>query len=142
MVETVTSVGSPMDVMLLIHKALRADGVRAEKLVKELEAGASLQPFKLAFNSWAAALVYHAAAEMGIDMNSAYGHENGRVPSSRLERLTAALVAQEDQEHMELIEHLQNVLSILDEDIGTTGERKRRPELVLSPPAIRASTRG
>ena len=120
MAATITSLESPVDVMLLIHKALRAEGARAEKLVQDLEAGSSLQPFKLAFNSWAAALVYHAEAELGIDITAVYGQQNGRAPSSYLQPLISALVAQEDQEHLELIEGLQNVLTILDEDIGKT----------------------
>lgn len=108
----------PIDVMLLIHKALRGQAARAEKLAKELKEGVSLQPFKLAFNSWATALVYHAEAEVGIDLAGVDGSLSGDRESDPMQRLTSAILAQEDQEHRELVRRLQDVLTVLDEDIG------------------------
>jgi hypothetical protein len=108
----------PIDVMFLIHKALRAEAARAEKLAEDLGEGASLQPFKLAFNAWATALVYHAEAEVGIDMageGTSRRQDSNPVPEWRL---ISAVIAQEDEEHRDLIKKLQGVLTVLDEDIG------------------------
>ena len=108
----------PIDAMFLIHKALRAEAARAEKLVEDLGEGASLQPFKLAFNAWATALVYHAEAEVGIDLA---GEETSRRQGSSPGpgwRLISAVIAQEDEEHRDLVKKLQDVLTVLDEDIG------------------------
>ena len=63
MADEITSLDSPIDVMYLIHKALRAQGIRTENEVDNLDDGSSLQAFRLAFNSWATALVSHAELE-------------------------------------------------------------------------------
>jgi hypothetical protein len=44
----------PIDVMYVIHHALRAEAARVETLVGQLEEGGSLQPFRQAFSggSW------------------------------------------------------------------------------------------
>ncbi|MDP6226747.1 MAG: hypothetical protein QF714_03455 [Dehalococcoidia bacterium] len=114
----ITSLEQPLDVMFLIHKALRAEAVRTEKAVVDLEDGSSLQTFKLAFNSWATALLYHAEAEMGADMGKREESEDGEAELSV--RVKMALLAQEDAEHEELVEQVQEVLTVLDEDIGAT----------------------
>lgn len=108
----------PIDVMFFIHKALRAEAARAEKLVEDLGVGASLQPFKLAFNAWATALVYHAEAEVGIDLaDGGPPQRQGGSPGPGW-RLISAIIAQEDAEHRDLVKKLQAVLTVLDEDIG------------------------
>ncbi|MDP6526193.1 MAG: hypothetical protein QGH15_18430 [Kiritimatiellia bacterium] len=114
----ITSLDQPLDVMFLIHKALRAEAVRTEKAVSDLEDGSSLQPFKLAFNSWATALLYHAEAEMGTDMAGPEVPADGE--SNLAARVKSALLAQEEAEHLELVEKVQEVLTVLDEDIGAT----------------------
>lgn len=63
MVEEITKLESPIDVMMLIHKALRAHSTRAETLAAQLEEGGDLQAFKEAFEFWGKALLYHATAE-------------------------------------------------------------------------------
>ncbi|MAF40113.1 MAG: hypothetical protein CL696_14750 [Chloroflexi bacterium] len=114
----ITRLEQPLDVMFLIHKALRAEAVRTEKLSAELEDGSSLQPFKLAFNSWATALLYHAEAEMGTDMAHPETSADGEADLAA--RVKSAILAQEDAEHQELVEKVQDVLTVLDEDIGAT----------------------
>ncbi|MDH3602945.1 MAG: hypothetical protein OEU26_25315 [Candidatus Tectomicrobia bacterium] len=56
----------PIDVMVLLHKALSVDAWRAETIAERLEVGEDLQPFLHAFNSWIKALSFHA------DMEDAY----------------------------------------------------------------------
>jgi hypothetical protein len=114
----ITSLEQPLDVMFLIHKALRAEAIRTEKAVTDLEDGSSLQSFKLAFNSWATALLFHAEAEMGTDM--ARPEASGDREADLSARVKTALLAQEDAEHEELVEQVQEVLTVLDEDIGAT----------------------
>lgn len=63
MTTQITKLESPIDAMYLIHKALRAEAARIEKLVGQLEIGGSLQPFEAAFSHWGKALGYHAEAE-------------------------------------------------------------------------------
>jgi hypothetical protein len=104
--------------MFLIHKALRAEAIRTEKAVVDLEDGSSLQSFKLAFNSWATALLYHAEAEVGADMAPPGPPADPDADLSA--RVRTALLAQEDAEHKELVEQVQEVLTVLDEDIGAT----------------------
>jgi hypothetical protein len=53
----------PIDVMYVIHHALRAEAARVETLVGQLEEGGSLQPFRQAFYRWVMALAYHADTE-------------------------------------------------------------------------------
>jgi hemerythrin-like domain-containing protein len=54
---------SPIDVMYLIHRALRAEAVRLEHMVEQLKPEEPLQLVREAFQRWARALGYHAEAE-------------------------------------------------------------------------------
>lgn len=63
MTAELTPLESPIDVMHLIHKALRAEAVRVEKVIDQLEEGGTLQPFKRAFYRWVIALGHHAEVE-------------------------------------------------------------------------------
>ena len=46
MVNEITEIGSPIEVMYLVHKALRAEAERAEEMAGRLVGGGSLRPFK------------------------------------------------------------------------------------------------
>jgi hypothetical protein len=61
--EEMTRLDSPIDVMYLLHKALRAEAVRVQEIASALTVGGSLEPLTQAFNRWYAALAYHAHAE-------------------------------------------------------------------------------
>jgi hypothetical protein len=61
--KAITTLDSPIDVMYLLHKALRAEAAHAEGVVRALESGASFQPFARVFQRWGAALEYHAVME-------------------------------------------------------------------------------
>ena len=161
MAEEITNLESPIDAIHLIHKALRAEAATVEKMVNEIEVGGALQPFKLAFNSWATALVYHAEQEdrflthslkhyhrpsrNGVAPRKGPGQPSGPVESpdsdgSRelLAKVRHAMVAQEDELHKELVEKVQDVLSVLQEDIGTTSViRRTRQHLYRQVVALR-----
>ena len=126
--------------VLLTHKALRSEAVRIEKIVQEMEEGGSLQPFKLAFNAWATALVFHAEQEDRylIDQlnhcgEPVVGDSGGfplRPPStngshSLLVEVRAAMVAQEEELHQKMVEKVEEVLSVLHDDIGKTSVIRR-----------------
>ena len=58
-----TTLEAPIDVMYLIHKALRAEAARVGEIVAQLEEGATLQPFRRTFYQWVMALEYHSLME-------------------------------------------------------------------------------
>jgi hypothetical protein len=123
MQEQHTKLDSPIDSMYLIHKALRTEAVRAERLADEVEIGGSLQSFKLTFNSWATALVFHAEQEDTHIISSLSNHEgpphyNPLTSSSG--DLKLAIAAQGEELHRELIIAVQDVLDVLDHEIGKT----------------------
>jgi hypothetical protein len=53
----------PIDAMHLIHKALRAEAIRAEEAVDALQMGGSFKPFQRVLYRWAMALGYHVEVE-------------------------------------------------------------------------------
>ncbi len=53
----------PIDVMHLMHKALRIEAAHVEEAVNALEMGGSFKPFQRAFYRWAMALCYHVEVE-------------------------------------------------------------------------------
>lgn len=126
----ITRLENPIDVVFLIHQALRTEAVKLEDIVKNLEIGGSLQTFILAFNTFAAVLVYHADQEdnyisaplsnfhpSGIGDSGPPGKFRG---TSSADQVLKVLIAQEDELHQELIRKIQDVLTLLEEDIGTT----------------------
>jgi hypothetical protein len=121
--------------MYLIHKALRAEAANVERVAEGLEDGGTLQNFKLAFNRWATALVFHSeqedlfisapvnasAADVGSNGRTEHSHSSLVDSSSALaDRVKAAMVEHEDQTHMELLEAIEDVLEILNSEIGRT----------------------
>jgi hypothetical protein len=68
----------PIDVMVLIHKALSVDAWRTETITERLEIGETFDPFLEAFSSWMRALSFHA------DMEDA--HMTPLLPDSPLAR--------------------------------------------------------
>lgn len=134
MADEITSLDSPIDVMYLIHKALRAQGHRAEKEVDKLDDGSSLQGFKLAFNLWATALISHAELEDQY-MNGHFVSSGGSGEASdddsanvelsqtggpTVDKLIRMLVAYEDEIVREFLKSVVAVMSVLNDEIGTT----------------------
>jgi hypothetical protein len=139
----ITDLGSPIGAIYLIHKALRAEAAHAERLAFDLNPGDSLQRFRLAFNSWATALVSHAELEdkylatplAGLTTPTRFGYGHG-VEGNNSPATTASppvadapelpksvfttMMAMEDEAHNELVEAAQAVLTVLDQEIGKT----------------------
>lgn len=143
MTTEITKLKHPIDVMYLIHKALRAEATRVEELVRQFEIGNSLQAVRCAFNVWASALAFHAQQEdkyMTSPLtNSQPARDNeaehvalggmlGNLAecldkdhtSSLAERVSEAMVALNKQQHAELVEKLEDVMAVLNDEIGTT----------------------
>jgi hypothetical protein len=134
--EEIAKLESPIDAIGLIHKALLAEAARVEQAAVELDTGGTLQGFKLAFNSWAAALIHISEQEDRYVMSPLTGHlsvrqAKNKAPGSRTsspepnrapptDTVTVALVALEEELHRELLESVQEVLSVLNEEIGKT----------------------
>ena len=125
MAEETSIVGSPVDAMYLIHKALRADAAQVEALARDLDAGESLQRFKLAFNSWATALVYHADQEDRymtgpLTKSLASLDQEEAADSALTDEMKGTIVAQEEELHMELVRAIEDILMVLNDEIGKT----------------------
>jgi hemerythrin-like domain-containing protein len=125
-----TSLEQPIDVMSLIHKALRVEATKLEDIVKNLEIGGSLQTFNLGFSAFATALIYHADQEDHYFSDPLTDcHPTGCAASlssdksqvtGLADRVREVLIAQEEELHEELIQNVQDVLTLLEEDIGAT----------------------
>lgn|GEM_PF-1656206 len=98
-----TSLKSPIDVMYLVHKALRAHGARAEDMVRNLDANESLHGFRSHFNEWASALAYHAIME-------------DEFMTSVMPKLPQ--VNENEESHRKLEQRLEAVVKCLDSEIG------------------------
>jgi len=96
---------SPIDAMLLIHQALRAEAARVEQVVATLQEGGTLQPFRHAFYRWTMALAYHA------DTEDTY--MTARLPDSPAAREC-------ELAHQRLADRLEDVQRCLTEEIGRT----------------------
>lgn len=139
----ITKLDSPIDAMYLIHKALRAEAARMEKMAAELEVGGSLQPFRLAFNFWATALGYHAEAEdkyMTAPLTNCPPARDNEAEHAELgqrlqdmtecmdpddtrelaQRVREAMASLNEEQHKELTQKLEDVMAVLNEEIGKT----------------------
>lgn len=118
----ITQFNSPIDVMYLIHKALRHEANRAIKLVDNMDNGGTLQAFKLAFNEWATNLMYHAEQEdKYITVPLIQCTPSAGDPTLGLaDKVKGAILAHEDDMHEELLGGLEEVFAVLNDDIGHT----------------------
>jgi hemerythrin superfamily protein len=141
MLENITRLESPIDVMYLMHKAFEAASERTEALAAEAQSGGSLDEFTEAFTFWVTQLLYHAEAEddhmTGPLEDSQPARDNetehdelraaggeiiefmGKGDSAGLEdNVKGAMLALEEEQHQELIEAAQEVESVLKQAIG------------------------
>ena len=118
----VTQLESPIDVMYLIHKALRNEADRAIKLIDDMENGGPLQAFKLAFNEWATCLMFHAEQEdKYITVPLIQCTPSADDPSLGLaDKVKSTMINQEEETQEELFSGLEDVFAVLNEDIGST----------------------
>jgi hypothetical protein len=143
MIEDITGLENPTEVMYLIHKALQVEAAGVEDMVRQYEIGDSLQPIRAAFNLWATALIFHADQEDRYmtapltDFQPARDNENEHATlgsllgdlNTFLDRddtrglahcVQEAMVALHEEQHMELLERLEDVMAVLCEEIGKT----------------------
>ena len=101
----VTRLENPIDVMYLLHTALRNEAAEFEESIRRFEIGDSLQHIRQDFIKWAAALMFHAEQE-----------------DQYMTRLLADCIPARDgeREHAELNEKLEDVVEVLNEEIGKT----------------------
>ena len=141
MAEEHANIDQPIDVMYLIHKALSAEAERVQELIEGYKIGDSLQPFRAAFDFWATTLIYHADMEDRYmtapltdfqparvnetehadikDLLSDLGAYADRGDRTDLEgRVKAAIVALHEEQHTELMDRLEDVLAVLNQEIG------------------------
>lgn len=116
----ITTLEQPIDAMYLIHKALRGEADRTVELARCLEDGCSLQPFKLAFTAWATAIMYHAEKEVGTEMSKFVNESRRAAVHDPVERVKWALLEREDAEYARLLDYVQDVMTVLEDDIGST----------------------
>ena len=116
----ITTLEQPIDAMYLIHKALRAEADRTVEEAKCLEDGCSLQSFKLAFTAWATAIMYHAEKEVGTGMSKSVDESRRTAAHDPIERVKWALLEKEDAEYSRLLDGAQDVMTVLEDDIGAT----------------------
>ena len=116
----ITTLEQPIDAMYLIHKALRGEADRTVEQARCLEEGCSLQAFKLAFTAWATAIMYHAEKEVGTAMSKSVNESRRNACHDPVERTKWALLEKEDEEYSGLLEHVMDVMTVPEDDIGTT----------------------
>jgi hypothetical protein len=139
--DIISQIEHPIDVMLLIHKAFSADAANVEKYIGNFTEEHTLQSFTLSFNQWAVAMMYHADMEdahMTVDMEIEYARDNETEhqniheglqgveelinvnDNKELEfRVRTAILSLSDALHVEVINKLQDVMDVLDEEIGS-----------------------
>ncbi len=143
MTTEITRIEHPIDVMYLIHKALRAQAARVEETVRRFEIGCSLQPIRAGFNIWASALAFHAQQEDKymtaplVDSKPARDNEAEHAALGEMlgelsalvdqddtrglsDRVKEAMVALNERQHAELVEKLEDVMEVLNDEIGKT----------------------
>ena len=141
MLEDVTRLDHPIDVMVLIHKAFHALSLHVEELAAESQEGGDLKEFESAFGFWVKQLLFHAETEDRFmtgpleDSQPARDNESehdelrekgtelvefiGRGDTAGLEEhVRAAMLALEDQEHQQLLEKAKDVEDILKKEMG------------------------
>ncbi len=139
--DIISQIEHPIDVMLLIHKAFSTDAANVEKYIGNFTEEHTLQSFTLSFNQWAVAMMYHADMEdahMTVDMEIEYARDNETEhkniheglrgveelinvnDNKELEsRVRTAILSLSDALHVEVINKLQDVMDVLDEEIGS-----------------------
>jgi hypothetical protein len=127
---------APIDAMLLVHTAMAGSAERVEQEADRLQEGSSLQPFRAAFDEWATAFMYLAEREDELFSDHAGNHQaHAATPEDGMQ--TAMLAANKD-DHREMDERFQDVMDVLNVEIGRTSAiRRTRQHLFGSVLALR-----
>ena len=141
MIEQITRIDSPIDVMSLMHVAFRAASDRTEKLAADAQDGGDLKKFNESFDFWIKQLLYHATTEdeymTGPLTDSQPARDNeaehaelvehgggiieflGKGDAAGLaENVKAAMLAMEGEQHREILEKVAEVEEVLKREIG------------------------
>ena len=141
MTEDITRLDSPIDVMYLMHKAMRADTAKAEAKLAEAVEGADMQPFIDAFGFWAKELLYHATAEdkyMTTPLTNSQPARDNEAEHAELaqkagaavelaekgdvggfeQTVKDAMLSVSEKQHEELSERMDDVMGVLQREIG------------------------
>ena len=141
MMEDITRLDSPIDVMVLMHKAFHALSLRVEGLAAASEKGGDLTEFQKGFEFWVKQLVYHATTEddymTGPLKNSQPARDNetehvelvkhatgiveflGKGDTAGLEaNVKAAMITMDEQQHEELVDSAKEIQEILTREMG------------------------
>ena len=122
MADEIARLKTPLDAAQLIHQSLRNAAGQVKEISAQLETGNSLQGFKLAFDSWATALVFHLTQEE-IYVESSLADVlmpsdgDGNHPNKKMTKMLLTLGKVGRNEQMEMI---NDVFNVLYSEIGNT----------------------
>ena len=122
MTDEIARLKIPLDAAQLIHEALRKAAGQVKEIAGQLETGNSLQGFKLAFDSWATALVFHLnQEEIYVEPSLTNALSSGGGESNHARRgITRVLLAFGRVGRSEQMEMIEDVFSVLYGEIGNT----------------------
>ena len=110
----------PIEVCKLINKALNAHAANAEGLVNDMEAGGTIQAFKLAFNNWASVLMFYLDQQENLLLPSLMHKSSQNEQKGTLLSLRDVILSNETHWHLNLMNMIEEVFVVLNEDIGST----------------------
>ena len=110
----------PIEVCKLINKALNAHAANAEGLVNDMEAGGTIQAFKLAFNNWASVLMFYLDQQENLLLPSLMHMSSQNEQKGTPLSLRDVILSNETHWHLNLMNMIEEVFVVLNEDIGST----------------------
>ena len=110
----------PIEVCKLINKALDAHAANAEGLVNDMEAGGTIQAFKLAFNNWASVLMFYLDQQENLLLPSLMHMSSQNEQKGTPLSLRDVILSNETHWHLNLMNMIEEVFVVLNEDIGST----------------------
>ena len=122
MTDEMARLKTPLDAVQLIHEALRNAACQVKEISGQLKTGNSLQGFKLAFDSWAMALVFHLNQEdIYVESSLTNALSSGGGESNHAKKgITRVLLAFGRVGRREQMEMIEDVFSVLYSEIGNT----------------------
>ncbi len=112
-----------MDVLFLIHHAMRRQAEIVEVLARELHPGDSLQRFRMSFYSWASYAAYHSEKVERYITTPLIRKELAPEVTARDPQTWKTLVelaSLEEELHGDLLMKAEGILRTLDKEIGKT----------------------
>ena len=122
MTDEIARLKTPLDAAQVIHEALRNAAGQVKEISGQLKTGNSLQGFKLAFDSWATALVFHLSQEeiyVESSLTNALASDGGESIHTNKE-ITKMLLTLGSVGRSQQMEIIEEVFSVLYSEIGNT----------------------